>query len=257
MKYYVVADVHGFYDELVAALKEKGFFEDTEPRKLLVCGDVLDRGKQAQEMQQFLLERMEKDELILVRGNHEDLALELIENAERYFADEYTALYSHHSRNGTIDTFTQLTGMSRNEMFLNVKTFQYKAEHTPFVKKLIPASVNYFETEHYIFVHGWIPCRERFSPFFGNCYFYDPDWRGAEEKEWAFARWYNGMACHNQGVLEDGKTIVCGHWHCSYGHTMYENKREEDNTPYYNEGIIALDACTKRSGFVNCIVIED
>ncbi len=257
MRYYVVADVHGFYTELIAALTEKGYFEDKEPRKLVICGDLLDRGREAERLQAFALELIKKDELILIRGNHEDLALELIENAERYFADEYTALYSHHSHNGTINTFMQLTGMTMNEIFLNVKTFKGKASRTPFIKELVPASIDYLETEHYIFVHGWIPCRERYSPTFGKCYFYDPDWRRASKEEWSRARWYNGMTCHNQGVFEEGKTIVCGHWHCSYGHTMYEGKEEEDDTPYYGEGIIAIDACTKHSGFINCIVIED
>ena len=50
MKYYVVADVHGYFDELQAALTEQGYFMDSEPHKLVVCGDLFDRGKQAQEL---------------------------------------------------------------------------------------------------------------------------------------------------------------------------------------------------------------
>ena len=66
---------------------------------------------------------------------------------------------------------------------------------------------------------------------------------------------------HNH-VVEPGKKIVCGHWHCSFGHTHYENKGGEfendpDFSPYYGEGIIALDACTAFSKKVNCIVIDD
>lgn len=68
-------------------------------------------------------------------------------------------------------------------------------------------------------------------------------------------------AAHN-GIVENGKTIVCGHWHCSFGHAYYEGDGGEfDNapnfTPYYGKGIIALDACTPVSKMVNCIVIED
>ena len=44
MRYYVVADTHGFFTEMIDALNEKGFFEDNEPHKLIVCGDLLDRG---------------------------------------------------------------------------------------------------------------------------------------------------------------------------------------------------------------------
>ena len=63
-------------------------------------------------------------------------------------------------------------------------------------------------------------------------------------------------------VTVDGKTVVCGHWHCSYGHSRYEQKCSEfgpdaDSTPYRAPGIIALDAYTAHSGKVNVIVLED
>ncbi len=262
MKYYVVADPHGFCTKLQEALAEKGFFAEKEGRKLIVCGDLFDRGREAPEMQAFILDLMEREEVLLVKGNHEDLALELLENARDYLVDEMTAAYCHHGRNGTVFTLLQLTGWKLQEAIGDVDGFVAAARQTPYVQKIIPAMRNYYETEKHIFVHGWIPCEEAFSPNFGKCYFYEPNWRKAEDAKWGKARWFNGMLCHNQGVLEDGKTIVCGHYRCSYGHSMYEmneNKKEseEDYTPYYNEGIIALDACTKHSGFVNCIVVED
>lgn len=63
-------------------------------------------------------------------------------------------------------------------------------------------------------------------------------------------------------TAEGGATTVCGHWHASYGHTVYEKKGSEfgpdaNFQPYYGNGIIALDACTVVSGFVNCIIIDD
>ena len=61
MKYYVVADIHGFFDELITALDEKGFFSDTEPHKLIVCGDLFDRGTQALKLQEFILDLLAKD----------------------------------------------------------------------------------------------------------------------------------------------------------------------------------------------------
>ncbi len=262
MKYYIVADPHGFYTPLITALTEKGFFEDTVPHKLIVCGDILDRGREALKMQAFILDLMQKDEVILVRGNHEDLALKCIQEAPDIFQSPATASYTHHATNGTIKTFTQLTRMTVTAICRDVNKFIGRANDTPYVKTIIPATVDYYETEHYIFVHGWIPCKAYDSPYVGKCYFYEPNWRKASKTEWARSRWYNGMMCHNQGVKEDGKTIVCGHWRCSYGHVMYEQGRkkreaEEDFTPYYNDGIIALDACTAYSGFVNCLVIEE
>ena len=69
------------------------------------------------------------------------------------------------------------------------------------------------------------------------------------------------IACHH-GVKEPGKTVVCGHWHCSYGHSCVNGKGTEYGhgairDPFYAEGIIGLDATTVSSNKVNCIVIED
>lgn len=60
MRYYVTADVHGYFDELKKALAEQGYFADTEPHKLVICGDLYDRGKQASALQAFILDLMEK-----------------------------------------------------------------------------------------------------------------------------------------------------------------------------------------------------
>ena len=63
------------------------------------------------------------------------------------------------------------------------------------------------------------------------------------------------------GVREAGKTVVCGHWNCSWGHAHVDgvcSERGKDaiTTPFYADGIIAIDACTARWGKVNCIKIE-
>ncbi len=261
MRYYVVSDVHGFYKELMSVLTEKGFFEDKEPHKLVVCGDLFDRGTQACKLQDFILDLMKKDEIILVRGNHEDLALEFLHNMHEYLRYKNTATHSHHYHNGTIGTFEQLTQIPLYEMIQEPLAFAKKAFKTPYINDIIPKMVNYYETSKYIFVHGWIPCTNLGSMRNG-VYYYEEDWREATDSRWSKARWYNGMDCCDQGVKEQGKTIVCGHWHSSYGHFKFGDAESEygltaDYSPFYAEGIIALDACTAYSGKMNCIVIDD
>ena len=78
MRYYVTADVHGYYSHLMTALTEAGYFEDTKPHKLIICGDLYDRGEEAVQLQSFILALLERDEVILIRGNHEDLADQLL-----------------------------------------------------------------------------------------------------------------------------------------------------------------------------------
>lgn len=65
MKYYVTADVHGYFTELKTALAEQGFFEDTEPHKLVICGDLYDRGTEALRLQEFILDLLSKDQAFL------------------------------------------------------------------------------------------------------------------------------------------------------------------------------------------------
>ena len=52
MRYYVAADVHGFYDKFMEKLTEAGFFRDPEPHKLVVCGDLFDRGEGTLQLQE-------------------------------------------------------------------------------------------------------------------------------------------------------------------------------------------------------------
>ena len=257
MRYYVTADVHGFYIELMDALEEQGFFEDEEPHKLIICGDLFDRGNEAAQLQEFILDLMKKDEVILIRGNHEDLAEQLL---NRWHGRSY--LESNHMNNGTVDTVCQLTESSMIDIFDYPDRVGREFLRTPYIQKIIPAMVDYFETEHYIFTHGWIPCRTEALGTNRAKYTVAENWRQADASAWNRARWVNGMEAAHYGAVEPGKTIVCGHWNTSFGHSKYEGKGGEfedgsDFSPYCSEGVIALDACTSWSGIVNCIVIED
>ena len=257
MRYYVVADVHSYFSELKKALREKGFFEDKEPHKLIVCGDLYDRGLEALELQEFILDLFSKDEVILIKGNHEDLALQLLNQWHKK-----SFLQEHHYTNGTLDTVRQLTKSTLEELTYDPEQVGRKFLKNEYIQTLIPAMLDYYETEHYIFTHGWIPCSSIDIKWNLTKYFPIEDWRHSSEQLWNKARWINGMEAAHGGVIEKGKTIVCGHWHCSFGHYHYEGDGGEfDNNPnfepYYGEGIIALDACTAISRKVNCIVIED
>ena len=249
MKYYITADVHGFYTEFHKALDEAGYFNDSDPHKLIILGDIFDRGQEAVKMQEFILQLMEQDAVILIRGNHEDLFEEMVT------IDEGLPV-RHHVSNGTYGTALQLTGFDPTMAQIRHWDFAEAARETPYYRQIIPATVDYYETAHYVFVHGWIPSiRER-----DGGYSYYSDWRETGPEGWRHARWYNGMDAA-QSCMEE-KTILCGHWHCSYGHSKYEGRGSEfgpdaDFSPYYGPGIIALDGCTAHSGKVNVIVIED
>lgn len=251
MRYYVVSDVHSFYSHMITALTDAGYYKDTEPHKLIICGDFFDRGPEPLEMQNFILSHLEADDVILITGNHEQLLYELA-------TKDKGVAYQHHLYNGTWKTGVAFADLPNEIAYMYNEEFASLLKTKPFFKEILPKCRNYYEAEHYIFVHGWIPISSRKGKII-----YKPDWRDASAKKWKEAVWHNGMdmACKYH-ITEPGKTIVCGHWHTSYGHSVYEGKGEEfgadaDFSPFKADGILAIDACTAYSGKVNCVVIED
>ena len=249
MKYYITADIHGFYTEFHKALDGAGYFTDPEPHKLIILGDLFDRGQEAAEMQRFILQLMERGDVILIRGNHEDLFEEMIT------IDEGLPV-RHHRSNGTYSTALQLTGYDPAAALAHNLDFAAAAQDTPYFRQIIPAAIDYYETGRCIFVHGWIPCVQGGD----GSIVYRSNWREATPAEWRRARWINGMDAAQSCTGE--KTILCGHWHCSYGHSRYEHRGSEfgpgaDFSPYYGPGVIALDACTALSRKINILTLED
>lgn len=249
-KFFVFSDVHGFYSLLVKALDEAGYDNSNPEHWLISCGDNFDRGDGNSEMLDFL---QNSERIILIKGNHEDMLMEAL---NRGFSER------HDIHNGTDKTILQLL----NELgeFDSV----YDRVHLLFDKML-----NYFETENYIFVHGWIavscyedyPCWARY-----RTYKYNPEWRNADERDWSEARWLNGMQLAHEGIVEEPKTIVCGHFHTTWGKARYHRPTGDlkgngyyefgdgaDFSPYYDKGIIAIDGCTVYSNRVNIIVVDD
>jgi len=248
MKYYVLSDIHGFYTLLRDTLRDAGYEDDPEDKKLLLLGDLFDRGTEAVELQRYILELMEKDRVILVKGNHEDLFQELV-------TTDHGRPLRHHIQNGTYDTLEQLTGLTGYSWRANLRLAE-AGRNTPLYTEIIPAMRDYYETKSYIFTHAWLPRQS----FYGGLV-YDPAWREADESAWREARWTNPMDAAQSSGPED-KTVVCGHFHCSYGHFRYEGKGTEfgpdaDFSPYIAPGIIAIDACTAYSKRMNCVVLRD
>ncbi len=271
MKYFVVSDIHSYYMEFKKAIDEAGFDENNPDHMLVICGDIMDRGDESIMLQSYILCLLYEKKVILIRGNHEDLMLQLVNDVGEYWYD-ISLGRSHHVHNGTVKTAIDLTGKDFPwREYSECENWAKEVAATPFVQTIIPKMVDYYETPHYIFVHGWIPCITQDMPprhKRDRSYSYNPDWRQAKEKDWESARWFNGIEVHSLGVKEPNKTIVCGHWHCSYGNSLADSKIREFPSkgskyfdeafkPYYNDGIIAIDACTAYSGKVNCVVIED
>ena len=176
MKYFVVSDIHGYYDQLIKALKTAGFDKDNPDHCLVSCGDHFDRGMKPVQVMRFLRSLQRK---VLIKGNHEQLLVDLCERG---------CPKQHDFHNGTVTTINAFS--SKNDDFS--EACQRTLSRTePFLSE----TINYFETEHYIFVHSWIPTISKDDlPAYhtrNRQFEYNPNWREASQKEWDDAMWGN------------------------------------------------------------------
>lgn len=245
MTYFVLADTHSFYNETITALAQAGFDRANNGHAIILCGDAFDRGPGTIELFEFFSELQALGRFVYVRGNHEDLLFECCETLNKGFGARYDQ--SHHISNGTIDTLAAFTDINRYDLIMGYFDLDAFNKRVAPLLEFCKSSIDFFELPHFVFVHGWAPLCE--------------DWRNGN---WMDARWTNGMAANHasgsQGL--DGKTVVCGHWHCSWGRSVIDGEGIQfpENDPdqfrtWYSKGIIALDACTSYSGICNCLKI--
>lgn len=270
-KYFIVSDIHSFFTALIKGLDQAGFDRNNKDHVLIVCGDIFDRGFETIEVYKFL-RGLPKSRCILIRGNHEDLYFDLL---KKDYPDSYD--YS----NGTVRTFAAIAKVHENSVnpyYVSMLNEDFK-ENWAKVKEKVEKSaitkwlrsdrwINYYELDDNIFVHSFIPYKLK-DAFAGivsrklpiDYFEYNPDWRKADDKSWLEATWgcpYKefraGLA---KGEIENGKRIICGHWHASDFHESFGTKGKiDDYDIYFGENLVALDACTALTDKVNVLVIS-
>ena len=79
----IITDIHGCYDECRALLEKMSFDEETDT--LINLGDTIDRGPMIYETFLYLRGLKERmgERCILIRGNHEQMMLDAVENGGR------------------------------------------------------------------------------------------------------------------------------------------------------------------------------
>ena len=285
--YFVCSDIHGYFNEWMSSLKDAGFDISNNDHILIVLGDIFDRGGQPKKIYEFLKSFPQK-RLILIRGNHEYLLLDLVRRGYPLQHDEM---------NGTYQTLIDLykdpfevrkefwrenkDKYSRKELYaisFNVYQQAIKDLYTNDTIKEIVRWIkskkwkDYYEFGPYIFVHAFIPLKDRVDPYLDqNGRYYDL-WREEKDKKmWEDSTWGCPYKLYLNGCfdaeLKKGKILVCGHWHTSsfYNDLLYKNDKtkwldvKKDNPIFKSElypGLIGLDTCTALTKKVNVLVIQ-
>lgn len=236
-KFFAVSDIHGHAQQLIEALSDAGFDKNDKTHVFVGVGDYFDRGWQNPEVLE-LLESFERK--VLVRGNHEDL---LVRVMDRGFIDECDIL------NGTDITIGQFFGEDRIDRSGSIDK---NADVEKKLRDFVDSTVNYFETDRYVIVHGWVPLL-----YDGVEPSVHPMWRRAPDSEWRAARFCEWTKAYALGLVLKAKSIVCGHRPCAWGAYFDNSRSVSDSSIFYADKMIAIDACTVNSKRVNVFVFED
>lgn len=259
MKYFIFGDVHGYYSMLRKELIKKGFDENNPDHMLISLGDNFDRGPENIKMYEFLKTMKEKNKIILVKGNHEDLFLKMLYRGYVARNDHTNGTY------GTLQDFIKIyfQDASDDMFYYNAKEVFFALRDEGIIDFFYDMK-DFFETKNYIFTHGFIPIDEIYAT-------YKENWRNSSSDEFAASRWTNGIQMSiDYNIGEKGKKIVIGHYHTSYGHARKEYPtldsfalREVEFAKnanfgvYEDDNIIAIDACTHYSKKINVLILED
>lgn len=238
MRYFITSDIHGHYTELKNELDKQGFNEELDT--LVICGDLLDRGKENAKCLQYVNSLPNK---VLIKGNHEYNLIKCLNTYHFDYADKH---------NGTVDTILEIAKYVSGRKRLNIydqEIYQYANQYLE-LSQYLNSLQDYFEfndinNNTYVCCHGWLP--ENYKDT--NC------------KDFEEYSWLNGMEQWHQGNIFKDKTIICGHWHSSYGNSKFHNDGSEFGKDanfnlFIDDGIIALDACTTLTKKVNIIIKE-
>ncbi len=136
-----IGDIHGCYDLLLDLVEQSIMFKPDEDR-LVFLGDYLDRGANSKKVVDYVsaLRKNYPGQIILLKGNHEDLALRALQcTGDDENCTNAKLLWFLNGGKATIDSFQGLEEAGKTLI--------------PFIDSL----ELYHETDEYIFVHAGIP----------------------------------------------------------------------------------------------------
>lgn len=236
---FVVSDIHGHYTLLKQALDGAGFDENDPAHLFVCCGDLFDRGSENRKVYDYVCRLKHK---ILILGNHDERLAKVLEEKRTGPYDE---------KNGGARTLEEFFGPYAVDACGRLR-LPPDGTLADDLRRLLDSMLDYYETEHYVFTHGWLPLEpDSYQSIIRS------DWREADAAAWHRARMQEWQLLYNTSTRLPDKTIVCGHRHTTFAHFFDPERAMNDSGIFYGRGMIAIDAGTVRSGRVNVLVLEE
>lgn len=251
MKYFVFSDAHGDCDALMNAVEKHGYRPENGGHTLVSCGDNFgraERGKGSRGIFDYLTSPVHKNPPICLMGNHELILKDILFKRSLSATD---------IANGEHKTVYSFLGKDPEERELTAYDIDVLSRGA--VMDWLLSRPYYFETDKYIFVHGFLPFDT------DKLQFITDNFNLADEELWKSASWAQTPLMIQKFAQDfpDGldKTVVFGHWHNAQLREAFEPvvNYETRHSIWRNEKLklIGLDCCTILSRKVEMLVVED
>jgi len=220
-KLFVIGDVHG---EMTMLEKLLDYWNPDEER-LLFVGDLADRGENSKAVFERVQQLMEEEEAIVVKGNHDEMLEEFLENPK----DNLPLYYM----NGGETTVNSLLGRNTSRQNYAAIVQEIKEEY-PWLLPLLQSFPLYYEWGDYLFVHAGVNLRK-------------DDWRDSSDHDFVWIR---------EGFYDQpnhtNKTIIFGHTVTSTLHGDMSNF----DIWRSGDGLIGIDGGAVYGGDLHALVLS-
>lgn len=134
-KAFVVSDIHGMYEHFIKLLENWN-----RDDKLIILGDMIDRGPDSLKVVQYVMELKAKHDVVVLQGNHDQMI-------EDFVRDSFGHGDLYCNYNGGVPTLISFTG-DQQIMF---KSFAERAE---LVKQKCKCELEFLEQGHLYYEFG-------------------------------------------------------------------------------------------------------
>lgn len=217
---YVMSDIHGCYEKYIKMLDKIGFSKDDE---LYILGDVVDRGQNGMKV---LIDISKRNNIILLRGNHDEQARMLLSNVymleEENCPKELIEMFGLWLSDGGETTLSEFLKLEESDKVTVLETL-----NSSLISKEISVNGNEFLLAHTVPEVDFI----------------------CDYEEWDMQEYLWGEPDYEE-VYFDDKYVVTGHTPTGYIDVNYKGKIWKGNNH------IAIDCGAVYGNELGCICLD-
>jgi Calcineurin-like phosphoesterase. len=157
MRTFLCSDIHGQYDAWMVGLEKSGFSPDSGDR-LIVIGDIMDRGPRSKDCFLFLQKLRETypDQIFYLRGNHEQMFLDFLKAEDPFSKNVSAYLWFLNGGWTTIRSFLEIRDPNRKYTLEEIA--RELLETVPGLLQILEGLPYYYAERDAVFVHaGFAP----------------------------------------------------------------------------------------------------